>query len=274
MTEPALSPCAALVRAGDPDRFLSAMTAPPERRERLMALYAFNLEVARIPAVVSEPMLGEIRLAWWRESIAQIYEGAPVRRHEVVEPLAAAIQEAGLRRDLFETLLEARRFDIHADPHADIEACLAYLRATSGGLMLLSAQALGESGGEAAVADLGLAMGVANLLAAVPALLAMGHQPIPFDAAPRDLNALAEGRVPEGFAAAVASLAREGLAAHRRARKAGIPRAARPAARAAWRARPVLETLAADPGLVLALPRESEFRRRAGLLWRALSGRW
>jgi len=41
--------CAALVAKGDPDRFLSAMTAPVALRGRLLTLYAFNLEVARAP---------------------------------------------------------------------------------------------------------------------------------------------------------------------------------------------------------------------------------
>ncbi|MEL7216333.1 MAG: phytoene synthase, partial [Pseudomonadota bacterium] len=39
--------CAELVRTGDPDRFLAAMTASVEGRARLFPLYAFNLEVAK-----------------------------------------------------------------------------------------------------------------------------------------------------------------------------------------------------------------------------------
>ena len=46
--------CAAIVEKADPDRFLSAMTAPPEGRALLFPLYAFNAEVARAPWVTSE----------------------------------------------------------------------------------------------------------------------------------------------------------------------------------------------------------------------------
>ena len=42
---------AGLVERGDPERWRSAMTAPPAARPGLMALYAFNLEVARAPWV-------------------------------------------------------------------------------------------------------------------------------------------------------------------------------------------------------------------------------
>ena len=63
---------AALVRRHDPDRFLTALFAPPERRDALLTLYAFNHELARAREVVSEPPLALIRLQWWRE----VVEGA------------------------------------------------------------------------------------------------------------------------------------------------------------------------------------------------------
>jgi phytoene/squalene synthetase len=58
-----LSPLAALVRQCDRDRFQAALFAPAAQRETLFALYAFNYEIARVREIVSEPMLGQIRLA-------------------------------------------------------------------------------------------------------------------------------------------------------------------------------------------------------------------
>ncbi|NOX39165.1 MAG: squalene/phytoene synthase family protein, partial [Alphaproteobacteria bacterium] len=69
--------CAALVQRGDPDRFMSAMTAPPHLRGRLMVLYAFNLEIARAAWVTSEPMIAEMRLQWWLDMVTEIREGRP-----------------------------------------------------------------------------------------------------------------------------------------------------------------------------------------------------
>jgi phytoene/squalene synthetase len=85
-----LTACAALVERGDPDRFRAAMAAPPPARNVLFPLYAFNLEVARAPQVASEPLIGEMRLQWWRDALAEIAAGGPVRRHEVTTPLALA----------------------------------------------------------------------------------------------------------------------------------------------------------------------------------------
>src|SRR5215469_407438 len=97
-TRGGLSPVAALVRQHDHDRFQTALFAPSAQREALFALYAFNYEIARVRETVREPMLGRIRLQWWREVIAAACEGGAERQHEVVVPLTAAIRERGLSR--------------------------------------------------------------------------------------------------------------------------------------------------------------------------------
>ena len=58
-----------IARSGDPDRSLAASFAPREARADLFALIAFNVELARIAEIVSEPGLGTIRLQWWRDAI-------------------------------------------------------------------------------------------------------------------------------------------------------------------------------------------------------------
>jgi phytoene synthase len=82
---------AALVRRHDPDRFLTALFAPPAHRDALLILYAFNHELARAREVASEPPLALIRLQWWRE----VVEGEQ-RRHEVASPLSQAIAAGAL----------------------------------------------------------------------------------------------------------------------------------------------------------------------------------
>jgi len=260
MSAPPLSPCADLARRGDPDRFLSAMTAPPALRERLFALYAFNLELARIPAVVSEPMLGLMRLQWWRDTVAAAFETGRAGGHVVAGPLAATIRAAELPRAPFERLLDARALDVAAEPFADAAALTAYLRDTGGALMALAARALGDGDGPAE--DAGFALGAASWLAAAPALAAAGRAPFPADAEPR---------------AAAQTLAREGLAAlsRARARRARVPPAARAAYLAGWRAGPTLGAcLRADYDPLTGPGEASAFRNRAGLLWAAATGRW
>lgn len=108
MSAPDLSPAGALAQEGDEARFLAALFAKPEARERLFALIAFNVELAKIPASVSEPMLGQIRLAWWREAVDELFAGAGPRGHVVMHALAAAHEAAPLHRPSLEALIEAR----------------------------------------------------------------------------------------------------------------------------------------------------------------------
>jgi len=254
--------CADHVARSDPDRFAAAMTAPPDRRGPLMALYAFNLEVARAPWVTSEPMIAAMRLQWWTDAIAEIYDGKPPRRHEVVTPLAEAIAAHDLPRAPFDALIEARHADIEAEPPQDAAALRAYLDATGGGLTWLAARALGADPAlESLARKQGTSAAAANLIAALPALLATNAQPLP----------------PPGGARAVRALATDamaGLRATRRARHA-VPAQVRPAFVAGWRAGAILQAALKDPEAVLAAtPRQSEFRRRGTLLWAAATGRW
>lgn len=78
------------LRRDDEDRWLSSRYAPAEARRALVALYAFNLELARVRTAVSEPGLGAIRFRWWRDAVAELLKGKPPRQHDVIEAVAEA----------------------------------------------------------------------------------------------------------------------------------------------------------------------------------------
>src|SRR5215813_7687641 len=103
--------CLDQVRRFDRDRYLTALFAAPPARADLMALYAFNLEVAKTRETVREPLMGLMRLQWWRDCIAEIYAGG-ASRHQVAQPLAGAIHRHGLERTLFDRLIDAREADL------------------------------------------------------------------------------------------------------------------------------------------------------------------
>ncbi len=161
--------CAGEVRRLDHERYLAALFAPDARRPALMALYAFNIEIARIAEVVSEPMLGHIRLQWWREAIEGIYDGAP-RGHAVVEELARAVDAHSLSRERLDRMVDARGCDLEPEPFADLEALEACVAGSAGELCVLGLEALGaaDAGALAAALHAGLAGGLAGLLRALP----------------------------------------------------------------------------------------------------------
>jgi len=179
MSARALSWCASEVRRHDHDRYLTALFAPADCRDSLFALYALNVEIARTREIVSEPMLGQIRLQWWRESIEGIYGGA-VRRHEVVEPLSEAVGRHGLSRAYLDALIDARERDLDDAPMADLAALEAYAEATAAPLAALMVQALGERDGEAA-RHTAVAFALVGLMRAVPFHVAQSRLYLPAD---------------------------------------------------------------------------------------------
>ena len=175
-------PLADELPARDPERFLTVLFAPPEQRDGLIALYHFNTEIAGARHRVSEPMIGEIRLQWWREALDEIYGGGPVRAHPTVEALAGAIKTHALPRAPFEALIDARALDLYDEPFEDIDQ---YLRDTSSTLMQLASHVCG---GDGAVEPLGVLTGALNLYTAAPLLRA--HGPYPFAELTADFETL------------------------------------------------------------------------------------
>ncbi|PWR24840.1 phytoene/squalene synthase family protein [Zavarzinia aquatilis] len=160
---------AAFVRAHDPDRFLTALFAPPERREALFALYAFNFEVARVREIVSDAMIGQIRLQWWRDALTEIAEGRSPRAHEVVTPLAEAIRTHDLPLATFERLIDARELDLDDQPPPSLASLSTYLDGASGALIELALGVLGTgAAGRQAAHAAGIGYGLTGLLRALP----------------------------------------------------------------------------------------------------------
>lgn len=156
----------ALVRRVDEDRWLVSRFAPANVRARLIAIYAVNYEIARTGEVVSEPALGDIRLTWWREALEEIHAGKPVRAHPALEAYAAARGAAPLTLAHWQTLIEARRDDLGAQPFANVSAFEVYLDATAGTLMRLAHEACGAAIDEALVRACGRAWGAAGFVRA------------------------------------------------------------------------------------------------------------
>lgn len=180
---PELSPCGALARRHDPDRFLCALFAPPARREALFTLIAYNHELARAREAASNPLLALMRLTWWREAVEQAAAGHPPRAHEVAAPLHAAIAAGLLDPADLIAMAEAREAEAEEEaPIPSTPALHAYLRGTAGGFAVAAGRLLGAPpallpGLQAA----GALYGLAGVLRAVPALAAQGRCLLPAD---------------------------------------------------------------------------------------------
>lgn len=174
MPNPAkLSPVGEIVRANDPDRYFTALFAPPARREALFILYAFNHELARAREAAREPMAALIRLQWWRE----VVEGARFR-HEVAGPFGEALDAGWLDPDDLMAMIDAREAETGSiDTMADFEA---YVMGTAGGVMVAAGRALGMVDAES-LRLWGAAYGITGVLRSVSALARQERCVLPRD---------------------------------------------------------------------------------------------
>ena len=137
--------CAALVREADRDRYLATLFAPAAQRDALFALYAFNVEIARVRDLAREPMPGEIRLQWWREAISGEREG-----EAAAHPVAAALRETLARHGFVATplleLIDAHGFDLYDEPMATVADLELYAIRTQSPLFAMAAEILKPGG--------------------------------------------------------------------------------------------------------------------------------
>jgi phytoene/squalene synthetase len=125
------------VRRADRDRFLAALFAPEPQRRGLLALLAFDHELARTRTVTREPMLARIRLEWWREAVAEAAGGGKPRAQPIVESLSETIRRHGLPQQRMHDLIDARAeeidgaLDVVAAGHALADLQLGVLGVTS-----------------------------------------------------------------------------------------------------------------------------------------------
>ena len=96
------------VRRTDRDRFLAALFAPETQRADLLAILAFDHELARTRTATREPMLAAIRLQWWREAIEEAAGSGKPRAQPLVESLSETLRRGGRTAEPFMALIDAR----------------------------------------------------------------------------------------------------------------------------------------------------------------------
>ena len=219
--------CKEQIRRFDRDRYLCALFAPAEAQDRLFALYAFNVEIARVREIVSEPVIGQMRLQWWRDTIAEMAAGK-VRAHPTAQALARALAERSVRPELFEQLLEGRELDLTDTPPASLSALEAYAENTSAALLRAALDRLevADASTENAARRIGIAWALIGLLRAVPHHAQRRRLYLPADLMKHAMvepERVFEGRPGPGLAAVAGAIA-DRAAEHLQAARVDRPR--------------------------------------------------
>jgi phytoene synthase len=78
----------------DPTRELALSYAPSDRRAALRALFALDAALGHVLRTTREPMVGQMRLAWWREALVRL-DSAPAPGEPVLQALASDVLPHG-----------------------------------------------------------------------------------------------------------------------------------------------------------------------------------
>lgn len=131
--------CLDLISANDEDLRLSLRYAAKEDRPRLAAIFALQIELRRIPGLVSEPPLGEIRLQWWRDAINEIVRGGKAPPHPVVEALKSTAAVNKQMRDFAERLIDARARLLYEPVFSSFAEFQSFVREAEAPMAMLAA---------------------------------------------------------------------------------------------------------------------------------------
>ncbi|ATP12167.1 phytoene synthase [Bartonella henselae] len=130
-----------ILRAADRDRYISVLFAPKKKRRALAALYAFNAEIARIRENVHNPLIGEIRLRWWYDSIAKS-EMEKSESNPILSDLFMAMTLFNLPKTAFLRYCDAQILDLYHNPIATLYDLEFYCGETASIILQLSCQIL------------------------------------------------------------------------------------------------------------------------------------
>ena len=171
----------AQARTLDYDRFLACYFAPKQQRTALHVLICFYHEIARIPVIASEPIIGMMRLTWWREALEDLSHDRPFPPHDLLKAVADIYAGCPEMLPLLLHMIEARMEELDEHALRDEAAWLQHTDATAGAILAAACLLLGISTAECAneitaVARMQACVGFAR---AIPTMAQEGSMRLP-----------------------------------------------------------------------------------------------
>lgn len=120
--------CLSQLRELNYDRYLACLYLPEKLRNLAITLYAFDAEITKISSAISEPMTGEIRIQWWRDTI---HAGASNTHNPLADELLGELAAHKMPLLPLDTYLQARIFDLYNDPMPDLGTLEGYCGETA-----------------------------------------------------------------------------------------------------------------------------------------------
>ncbi|SEA44952.1 presqualene diphosphate synthase HpnD [Nitrosospira multiformis] len=147
--------------------YYSFLYLPPERRRAITALYAFCREVDDVVDECTEASVARVKLAWWRQEVAAIFDaGGNKPSHPVAQALAGVASTFNLTADRLNEIIDGMEMDLDYNRYADFDTLRHYCYHVASVVGLCSAEIFGYSNPKTLeyAQDLGLAFQLTNII--------------------------------------------------------------------------------------------------------------
>ncbi|KHO01216.1 Squalene/phytoene synthase [Metarhizium album ARSEF 1941] len=172
-------------RTSDYDAHLVRRFVPSPVRDTYAALRALNLELVRLPEIVSNPLIGTLRIKFWHESMDKTFAGTPPRE-PICILLHQALQEVETRsgrstnksiKFWISRLVKTRERYMDGRPYPSLAALEDYAENTYATMMYttLASMPLRSMHIDHLASHIGKACGIIAVLRGIPVLAAPGR---------------------------------------------------------------------------------------------------
>lgn len=186
--EKAKAYCQRQIQHSDYDAHLIQRFVPARVRDVYLALRALNLELVRLPEVVSNPTIGHMRMQFWRESIDKTFAGTPpaepicILLHRALEDLRERAQSRSAASSMkfwVQRVIKTREKHMDNRPFVSLSALEDYGENTYATLMYatLAALPMQSMHMDHLASHIGKAAGIVAVLRGVPVLAAPQRPP-------------------------------------------------------------------------------------------------
>jgi len=162
--------CQNLVFKRDYESFLTSKFYPNNAQDGFFALKAFYVELATVQDHVTQPIIGQMRMQFWRDAVKSIGKGTPPNH-----PVALALYDTTRKVDLpayhLKRIIDAREAELHSPTHMTLDSLLAHAESTSSTLNYLLLRVLSLDTSDIlshAASHMGVAQTIITLLRALP----------------------------------------------------------------------------------------------------------
>ncbi|RDL39693.1 uncharacterized protein BP5553_04033 [Venustampulla echinocandica] len=176
----ARSYCAGLLQKFDSPSYVLQTFIPASAKDAYLAIRALNIELARIPDLVSNPTVGALRMQFWRDNLTRTFAGTPPK-----EPVAILLHTAlqslrsrhpglstSVMKGWFMRIVNIREQYMDNRPFTTIDALETYAENTYSTLLYLTLATipLNSMSTDHVASHIGKATGIAAILRGLPLL--------------------------------------------------------------------------------------------------------